>query len=276
MWRIVETFLSPPVRLLDFLAAVRAAAATDLLATFIAAFSDEDREERWTAGRRFLMRYRFPPPAQFVSLDVTARDTHELGTPHLRKLPSLAHCGEGGGPTSVISIDSPALAYPATLPVLMVQPTASTPAPPSQLLHRHTAIPMADIRRLYTTVFDRLSAALSNLTMAAYPQDSDQDNAQGNSDITRNLSSRRTPSPYSPTVDDVFEVKKFISQCHPDLLPPEIVDLIMDHAEYWPSSVSAMSKPKRCVAPNNENLFVVSRQELYCLRSQESCSDLCQ
>ncbi|KAI5867474.1 hypothetical protein GGS23DRAFT_548537 [Durotheca rogersii] len=46
------------------------------------------------------------------------------------------------------------------------------------------------------------------------------------------------PNGYDATPRDVLEVKKIM--CQEKHLPPEIVDIILDHAEYWASSVNVV------------------------------------
>jgi hypothetical protein len=74
--------------------------------------------------------------------------------------------------------------------------------------------------------------------------------------------------PYEPTVADVLVTKAMLTKAL--TLPPEIVDTIVDLAEYWPhttteinSTVVARGNNQMRTAPHAEDLFLVCLSRFY-------------
>lgn len=52
------------------------------------------------------------------------------------------------------------------------------------------------------------------------------------------------PEPFYPTIDDVLKTRYILRwKIRPEGLPMEIVDMVIDAAEYWPSTEVSMKKP---------------------------------
>jgi hypothetical protein len=68
------------------------------------------------------------------------------------------------------------------------------------------------------------------------------------------------PEPFEPSVEDVFSVKTILSRNLE--LPLELVDVIIDHAEYWPhtSVIRAGEELAVRAGTGHENQFLVSRR----------------
>lgn len=68
-----------------------------------------------------------------------------------------------------------------------------------------------------------------------------------------------TASPYQPSIGDVFVVKDILfKKCR---LPLEIIDVVIDFAEYWPHTSTIRTGGELKVAagrPLYENQFIVS------------------
>lgn len=69
-------------------------------------------------------------------------------------------------------------------------------------------------------------------------------------------------SNYQPMVLDVLRVKKCLSKVGTYPLPLEVVDTIIDYAEYWPCTTTEMSEGRKRIQGGNsagENVLIVSR-----------------
>lgn len=74
----------------------------------------------------------------------------------------------------------------------------------------------------------------------------------------------RTANPYQPTAMEVIFVRAMLERALQ--LPPEIINSVIDHAEYWPHAstlidYSSWPQTERVVHagdPNSENVFLVS------------------
>lgn len=71
------------------------------------------------------------------------------------------------------------------------------------------------------------------------------------------------PKSYSPTVKDVFRVKATLRA----KLPLEIIDVIIDFAEYWPHVTGRMKK--RIVIAGSS-----PKEDIECLRTPPLCHDM--
>jgi hypothetical protein len=69
--------------------------------------------------------------------------------------------------------------------------------------------------------------------------------------------------PYEPTVVDVLVVKAMLNKAF--ALPPELLNTILDQAEYWPHSTSEWSGGPLSIyggRPSREDVFLVIRTTL--------------
>jgi hypothetical protein len=60
---------------------------------------------------------------------------------------------------------------------------------------------------------------------------------------------------YNPSVEDVFHVKTILHKI--SSFPLEIIDAIIDLAEYWPHASTVYSSPTRVLSGSGENRFMV-------------------
>lgn len=84
-------------------------------------------------------------------------------------------------------------------------------------------------------------------------------NLQGGSDTAANSSAKSFP--YEPSITDVLVTKAMLTKALS--LPPEIVDTVVDLAEYWPHTTTASSFDESVVVARGnsrtrEDLFLVS------------------
>jgi hypothetical protein len=72
-----------------------------------------------------------------------------------------------------------------------------------------------------------------------------------------NLTGAAEPEEYKPSVQDVLDVKTIIVEA--SQLPPEMIDIIIDYAEYWPhTSVTTTQSSLATGSRLHENVFIVS------------------
>lgn len=109
-------------------------------------------------------------------------------------------------------------------------------------------------RYLYNTLSDTLwGPSPSNGTM-------NERNEQIEQNETEATSSTSTVTPHQLSIKDVFEVKQLLFDKFD--LPLELVDVVIDFAEYWPS-VTSQIRSERPIqvrsGAGHENVFLVSR-----------------
>lgn len=70
-------------------------------------------------------------------------------------------------------------------------------------------------------------------------------------------STSHSDQPFSnPVIRDVLQVKADLAKV--SKLPLEIIDLIIDHAEYWPCTISKTKSANSAVGRQREDVFIVS------------------
>lgn len=83
---------------------------------------------------------------------------------------------------------------------------------------------------------------------------------------SENTSSTTMSEPYEPSIADVLVVKAMLTKGICKSLPRELVDLVLDYAEYWPHMTVHESFNNQCVArgrSNRENRLIVGPLYLY-------------
>lgn len=81
------------------------------------------------------------------------------------------------------------------------------------------------------------------------------------SPLGRLLTSSNNNTSFYPSVDDVQQVRKLLQRLGPGL-PTEVVDLIVDEAEYWPSVETSLRDTPLVVGKDNDR---------ECLRTPPLC-----
>jgi hypothetical protein len=69
---------------------------------------------------------------------------------------------------------------------------------------------------------------------------------------------------YKPSVEDVLSVKEFLGSI--SSFPLELIDTVIDFAEYWPHTSTAITTPTSARAQNQENILVVCMVDLFSLQ----------
>jgi hypothetical protein len=106
---------------------------------------------------------------------------------------------------------------------------------------------MSFVARYVVNAFNTVSTAWAG---------SDTSNMEGESDSAKNIPTYNWDR-YKPSVEDVLAVKDTLGRIAP--LPQELLDAIIDSAEYWPHTSTSTTHSSMVRSGADENQFLVSR-----------------